>query len=132
MILIKVNNTLYSAIIVEGKECDREWDGRKSKAITIEGDFSFINSLFCNDIKWSIVCEDQVPVLDNDGNPIVHENGDPVLEAAEIEYDNSEYCIRGDLIVHTDGTITVKMGKKTDEEELQETADMLLLEILGV
>ena len=32
------------------------------------------------------------------------------------EYDNSDYCILGDITVHRDGTITVKMGKPTAEE----------------
>ena len=33
-------------------------------------------------------------------------------------YDNSEYSILGDITVHKDGTVTVKMGKPTAEEIL--------------
>ena len=32
------------------------------------------------------------------------------------EYDNSDYCILGDITVHRDGKVTVKMGKPTGEE----------------
>ena len=38
----------------------------------------------------------------------------------ETEFDNSEFCIAGDLTDHRDGTITAKMGKLTDLEEAYE------------
>ena len=34
------------------------------------------------------------------------------------EYDNSDYCVAGDIVDHRDGTISVKMGKPTAEELL--------------
>lgn len=46
-------------------------------------------------------------------------NGDPIYENRLVEYDNSEYSIRGDLLIHTDGTCTVKMGKPTEAEAAQ-------------
>jgi hypothetical protein len=42
------------------------------------------------------------------------------MEIHEIEFDNSEYNIAGDLTDHRDGTITAKMGKLTDLEEAYE------------
>ncbi len=49
------------------------------------------------------------------GGPIVY-NGDPIYEKRLVEYDNSEYNVRGDILVHVDGTCTVKMGKPTELE----------------
>ena len=45
---------------------------------------------------------------------------EPVYETRQEEFDNSEFCIRGDLTVHVDGTCTVKMGKPTDLEDAYE------------
>lgn len=46
-------------------------------------------------------------------------NGEPIYETHLIEYDNSEYSVRGDILVHVDGTCTVKMGKPTALEAAQ-------------
>lgn len=60
-----------------------------------------------------------------DGEPVykdgalIEYNGDPIYELQLVGYDNSEYSIRGDLLVHTDGTCTVKMGKPTELEALK-------------
>jgi hypothetical protein len=42
-------------------------------------------------------------------------------------YDNSDYCIVGDIISHRDGTTTVKMGKPTAEELLNMIVEGLTL-----
>ncbi len=119
MIYVKVNETLYPASIA-GKMSDKEWDGRESKAITLEADFATADSLFQDGAAWSIVSEDTVPVYNEQGNPVVDETGEPVYETRQEEFDNSEYSIRGDLTVHVDGTCTVKMGKPTDLEDAYE------------
>jgi hypothetical protein len=119
MIYIKVNGTLYPASIA-GKMSDKEWDGRESKSITMESDYETVNALFPDGAAWSIVSEDPVPVYNEQGNPVVNETGDPVYETRQEEFDNSEFCIRGDLTVHVDGTCTVKMGKPTDLEDAYE------------
>jgi hypothetical protein len=60
-----------------------------------------------------------------DGEPVykdgalIEYNGEPIYELQLVGYDNSEYSIRGDLSVHTDGTCTVKMGKPTELEVLK-------------
>ena len=69
---------------------------------------------------WSILDDVSVPVLDEQGQPVLDENGAVVFETVQQEYDNSEFYIRGDLTVHTDGTCTVKMGKPTDLEDAYE------------
>lgn len=119
MIYVKVGNVLYPASI-SGKMSDKEWDGRESKAITLEADFATADSLFQDGAAWSIVSEDPVPVYNEQGNPVVNETGEPVYETRQEEFDNSEYSIRGDLTVHVDGTCTVKMGKPTDLEDAYE------------
>ena len=63
---------------------------------------------FVDDLEWSIV---YVPEAYAD------ENGETVQPETEI-YDNSEYCVAGDITDHRDGTVSVKMGKPTDAELL--------------
>lgn len=119
MIYVKVNGTLYPASVA-GRMSDTEWDGRESKAITMTADFTTADSLFQDGAAWSIVSEDTVPACDEGGNPVVDDDGEPVYETQQTEFDNSEFCIRGDLTVHVDGTCTVKMGKPTDLEDAYE------------
>lgn len=119
MIYVRVNGTLYPASI-GGKMSDKEWDGRESKAITMEADFDTVNALFPDGVAWSIVNEENVPVVDEEGNPVLDNESNPTYEMKQTEFDNSEFSLRGDLIVHTNGTCTVKMGKLTELEEAYE------------
>ena len=97
MFSVKMNGVMYPAVI-EGTMEDLSWDRRSSKAITLEMDYATANALFVNGLKWSIISADE----------------------PEIEWDNSEYCVAGDLVDHRDGTITAKMGKLTELEEAYE------------
>ena len=119
MIYVKVNGTLYPASI-GGKTADREWDNRESKAITLASDFTTVNALFTDGTAWSIVSEETVLVFDAEGNPVLDATGQQTHETRQTEFDNSEFCIRGDLTVHVDGTCTVVMGKPTDLEDAYE------------
>lgn len=112
MIYIKINETLYPATI-EGRIADMEWDNRKSKSITLEMDYSTAVNLFVDGLVWSIVQYEEVPIYDE-------KDVQTGTEMHEVEFDNSEYFIAGDLTDHRDGTITVKMGKLTDLEEAYE------------
>lgn len=107
MIYVKINETNYPATVV-GKMSDSEWDNRESKAITLEGDYETINALFKDDTIWSIIQEEAITNI--------NENGEDTTETKQTEFDNSEFNIRGDLTVHTNGTCTVKMGKETELE----------------
>lgn len=89
MTYIKINDNLYEATIT-GILRDESWGGRSSKAITSSSfTFNTAKAMFVDELEWSIVCADN--------------------KESE-EYDNSEYCVAGDITLHRDGSITVKMG----------------------
>lgn len=106
MIFVKINDTHYPASI-DARVSDREWDGRESAAITLAMTYEEAAELFVDDAEWSIV---------NQADSYVDESGETVTPDP-VEYDNSEFCIAGDITDHRDGTVTVKMGKLTDLEE---------------
>lgn len=96
MTYIKLNDTLYPAFI-SGRNEDREWDNRESKAITLEMSYADAMALFVDDLEWEIVYEDE--------------------ETAET-YDNSEFSVAGSVTDNRNGTVTVKVGKPTSDELL--------------
>ena len=101
MTYVKINNTLYPAEI-SGKISDYDWGGRASKTIRLQMTAAAAAETFVDDVPWSIV-EDG---FDEEGQP------------AQYEYDNSEYCVAGDITDHRDGYVSVKMGKVTEGELL--------------
>lgn len=108
---VKINGIEYPATI-NGKVQDSTWGGRASKSITLEMDYADAINLFVNNAPWYIVDRQLVPIVNE-------ETGEPTdeVEVRVTEWDNSDYCIAGDIIDHRDGTITAKMGKLTDLEE---------------
>lgn len=117
MTYIKINGIVYPAII-NGDLSDYNWDNRESKTIVIEMTCSEANSLFVNGLKWSIL------------NDVPQEQEDGTVITVQEEYDNSEFSIAGDIIDHRDGTLSVKMGKPTQLEKLEEENAALLFENL--
>ena len=112
MIFVKINNELYPAT-VSGKVADKEWDNRESKSIKLEMDYTTAIALFVDGAAWSIVQEQEVPTY--------KENGEQIgTEKQTTEFDNSDYCLAGDITDHRDGTITVKMGALTEVEQAYE------------
>ena len=112
MTYIKINETIYPATI-SGRVQDKDWDNRESKAITLEMDYETAAATFTDDVKWSIVQQDEVPTY--------AENGEQIgTEMQTTEYDNSDYCLAGDITDHRDGRITVKMGALTEVEQAYE------------
>lgn len=113
---IKFNNSdvLYPASIT-GRLNDSDWDNRASKAINVEMPYDEAISMFVDEVEWSIVqdIENMVDVFDEETQRTISKY---VIE--QEVYDNSEYSILGDITVHKDGTVTVKMGKPTAEEIL--------------
>ena len=114
-IYIKVNNTEYPAA-VSGVNNDRTWDGRDTKTVTLTMTHDEAAQLFVDGLIWSIVQRDTVPVYGTDGNT----TGE--TEEQVQEWDNSEYCVAGPITDNRDGTITAKMGKKTEVELMRETS----------
>lgn len=126
MIYVKINGTEYPAT-VNGKLVDRDWDNRDSKAITLEMNYTTAMSLFVDNLAWSIVQRDTYPEYDENNQP----TGKTVEQVQE--FDNSDYCIAGPVTDNRNGTITAKMGRKTEleiEHEVRmdaETAAKILL-----
>lgn len=117
MIYFKANGTEYPASIA-GKIMDRDWGNRKSKAVTLTATYAQAAQIFVDGLVWSIVQRDTVPVYGADGNP----TGETTEQVQE--WDNSDFCVAGSITDNRDGTITAKMGKKTELELLREqTAD---------
>lgn len=96
MTYLKINDTQHQATF-RGYTKDREWDGRASKAITVEMTYEEAMETFVDDLEWAIVYKDG--------------------EVTEV-YDNSEYSVAGPVTDNRNGTVTVKMGKITDAELL--------------
>lgn len=124
MTYIKINDTRYPAT-VNGKMSDTAWDGRASKSITLDTDYATASALFVDGAAWSIVQEQEVPTyeMDENGQAILDVDGDPKQIGTEMqttEFDNSDYCIAGDITDHRDGRITVKMGALTEVEQAYE------------
>ena len=113
MIYFKTNGTEYQASIA-GKIMDRDWGNRESKVVTLTATYAQAAQIFVDGLVWSIVQRDTVPVYGDDGNP----TGETTEQVQE--WDNSDYCVAGPITDNRDGTITAKMGKRTELELLRE------------
>ena len=114
MVYVKIGDQQIEAAI-SGSLQDRNWGGRDSKTIRCAMTCEEAKNLFHDDVEWSIVYYPKA---------YVDENGQAVTPEPEI-YDNSDYCIAGDITDHRDGTVSVKMGKITDAEALAELKEAL-------
>ena len=103
---IKINGNECPASI-DGLTRDSAWNNRESKSITLEMDHATAMATFVDDVPWSILYQGP-DYYDPEAKQMVT----PPVE----EYDNSDYCMAGDVTDHRDGTVTVKMGKPTAEE----------------
>ena len=104
--MIKIKGQQYDASVL-GRKIDHEWGNRESKSITLPMDYATAMATFVDDVPWSILYQGP-----DYYDPETQQMVTPPVE----EYDNSDYCILGDITVHRDGTVTVKMGKPTGEE----------------
>lgn len=117
MIYIKVNNTLYPAKI-NGRIADYEWDRRDTKSITLSMTYAEVLALLPDNTPWSIVQKDTVQKIGEDGQPMTDTSGNPITEEVTSEFDNSEYSMSGVIRDNRDGTVTIKMGKPTEIENI--------------
>lgn len=108
---IKVGGTEYAANTVYRYQ-DRSWDMRETQTVYLKMTHDEAAALLPSGTAWSIVQRDTVDKLDADGNA--------TGETEEIvqEWDNSEYSMSGDITDYRDGTVSVKMGKPTEEEKM--------------
>lgn len=100
MTYVKIGGNTYPAGI-SGRISDYDWGGRASKTIRLQMTAAAAAETFVDDAPWSIVDE-----YEEEGQIVQH------------EYDNSEYCVAGDITDHRDGYVSVKMGKVTEGELL--------------
>ena len=124
---IKIGGQEYAAGIT-GTDMDTRWNYRKCKTIRLEMPYETAAALFQDNVPWSIIEREETPVLDENGEP----TGEVTTE--QNEYDNSGYCVAGDITDHRDGTVSVKMGKKTQletEQELRKDAETAAKILLG-
>lgn len=117
MTYIKVNNTLYPATI-DGRIADYTWDRRDTKSITLNMTYAEVLALLPDNTPWAIVQKDTVQKIGEDGQPMVDGSGNPVTEEVTSEFDNSEYSMSGVIRDNRDGTVTIKMGKPTEIENI--------------
>ena len=95
-----------------------KWDGRDTKAITLEMTHETAVGLFVDGLAWSIKQVNTYPVFDKQGQP----TGETTTETQT--FDNSDYSVAGSITDNRDGTVTVMMGKPTETETLRaEKAD---------
>lgn len=105
---IKINNAVYDATVI-GRLRDIEWDFRESKEITIAMDYATSATTFSDDVPWSTIYQ---------GPDYYDAETQQMVTPEPVETDCSDYCILGDITVHRDGTVTVKMGRPLPEETL--------------
>ena len=106
MVKVKIYDRIFDGNVV-GSIRDNSWGNRSSKSITLKIDYATTLATFADDVPWSILYQPS-----DYYDPETQQMVTPPVE----EYDNSDYCILGDITVHRDGTVTVKMGKPTGEE----------------
>lgn len=110
---VEIHGVRYPATI-GGRMDDKNWDGRESKSIQVEMSYEDASALFIDNLEWSIVQThiENEEIEKEDGTIII----EPVTKTET--FNNDDFCIVGDISVHRNGTVTVKMGKPTTEEIL--------------
>lgn len=108
---LKVNGQEYPAEFIS-KYQDLNWDKRETQTVYLHMPYAQAAALLADNTAWSIVQRDTVDKLDADGNA-TGETKETVTE-----YDNSAYCLAGQITDYRDGTVSVKMGKPTEAEQM--------------
>ena len=114
MVYLKIGEILYPATLRE-RTRDTEWNDRNTMAVTLEATYQEAVDIFQDGMTWGHVYQGP-DYIDEEGNTITP---DPV------EYDDSEFEVLGDIMVHQDGTVTVKMGKVIAAELLETLEEAL-------
>ena len=106
---IKVGGQEYPATCIYNYK-DRNWDMRETQTVHLTMPYAQAAALLPDNTPWSIVMRETVDKLDNDGNPTGQ------TEEVVTEEDMSAYSLAGEITDHRDGTVSIKMGKKTELE----------------
>ena len=96
---VRINGSLHDATIY-GQMRDTSWENRESKSITLTMDYATAVATFADDVPQSILYQPS-----DYYDPETQETVTPPVE----EYDNSDYCILGDITVHRDGTAPLSL-----------------------
>lgn len=128
---IKINDQEYEASII-GRISDLSWGERSTKTITLTNmESSEAAQLFVDGVKWAIIIVNELdePVLDPETGEFTYdEDGNIITQTTtqRDEFDSSEFEVAGPITDNRDGTITIKMGKKTELEKTSELMEILL------
>ena len=122
---IKVNNTEYPATLI-AQYADPDWDKRSTQEVHLTMAHDAAAALLPNGVKWSRVDRDTVDVLDEQGQP----TGE--TEVIVTETDMSDYALAGEIVDYRDGTVSVKMGKRTETESAVGAVVALTGEVVSV
>lgn len=101
---LKANNTETPCEAAEHYR-DSAW-GRPTCTVTIKASAAEIAALLPNNAPWSLI--EREDALD--------ESGMLTGQTVDHERDMSDYSLSGDITEHRDGTVSIKMGKPTEEE----------------
>lgn len=120
MTKVKIGENSYPASLT-GSAKDAKWDDRESITIKLTMNYADAVAIFVDNITWFVV------------NEITSTNSNGEEGVNTEEWDYSVYCIAGVITDYRDGTLDVKMGKKTDMEiatanltEAQSVVDVLM------
>lgn len=120
MTKVRIGENTYPASLT-GSVKDAKWDNRASITIKLTMTYEEAAALFTDGSAWFV----QNEIVS------VNSNGEEVTNIEEWDY--SEYCVAGAVTDYRDGTVDVKMGKKTELEiatadlaEAQSIVDVLM------
>lgn len=106
---LKVNGQEHPVTHIS-KYQDASWGGRSTQTLFLTMSHDEAAALLPSGTPWSIVQRDTVDKLDEEGQP----TGE--TEVVVTETDMSEYCLAGEITDYRDGSVSVKMGKRTETE----------------
>ena len=106
---LKVNGQEYPVTHIS-KYQDASWGGRSTQTLYLAMSHDAAAALLPSGTPWSIVQRDTVDKLDEEGQP----TGE--TEVVVTETDMSGYCLAGEITDYRDGSVSVKMGKRTETE----------------
>lgn len=115
--MIQVNETRIETISIFSEQRRISGKTRDCLIIDLNSSYQVALSLFSDITSLSIIELATEPDTNTQG---------------EISYDYSQYCILGYITDHMNGTMSVCVYKKTQEELLEETIDSLMSQVLGV